>query len=663
MKPRILGEHPLAKDDNGRLRSRIGTLFPYRNVLVTLPGIHAMQRLALLELLNAERLAAGQPVLTREEESQVWENGVDLIIDADGVLIRPDPDNMPLAFKADEVLQELVPKHQIRYLHVLNEKVRTAIKRRGECWRINPLPKSRTEMIEMIARAKIGIGGQEIYYYNRLTGARLLTCDEFSRLDEMDDEQLCRHLIEIRDFSGKTNRHGEREVRFFMAEGFSSDELAIDFRTMDRSSLRSTYEDLCRQFERAVNPEYRVDDSNSPAWRSHMCAALISQDDESISEETVLGLSSEFFMQIHWLPGGRVEEGELIFDPVFEARAEAESGSTLANLCDDKSRGIIYNFVREYGDLEYVNVGRVIGSLSRRPAMYGRRDVYIAVVKRVGMADEICNIIRMQKWGIREHLDSGKPLLDAIYQSEEYSEYIQDRRLGCRQLGMNLPPRVTVRRLVEKYSGTQQQFRGTMIWSPYFQRDYIHGIASDKMPGYRFRSEAFALRFARLLGRAAAVNMIVGRCDLAGNVLFDDGDEVVIEDADGLPCDIVVADHTGTFADYLSDLGEFAADYAAPLNRRIDMVPFPDRFAEAYLDAIEERFAAVQQEYARQRRGFDTLFKHQPCDEAGNLAYRWKRVLERLDTTDPSELKQRIREKIHIPECDDAPDADSVASA
>ena len=528
----------------------------------------------------------------------------------------------------------------------------------------HPLPKSRAEMVEMIIHAKISIGGQEIYYYNRLTGARLLTYEEFGRLGEMDDASLCQHLVEIRDFSTKTNRHGEREIRFFMAEGFSSDDMAIDFRTMSGQAMRSTYADLRRRYERAVNPEFRQDDPNSPAWRSHMCAALISQDDdESISEETVLGLSSEFFMQIQWLPGGRVEEGELIFDPVFESRASVEAGSALAALCDDKSRGIIYNFVREYGDLEYVNVGRVIGSLSRRPAMYGRRDVYIAVVKRVGMADEICSILRMQKWGIREHLDSGKPLLDAIYQAEEYCEYVQDRRLGCRQLGMNLPPKVTVRRLIEKYDGNQQQFRGTMIWSPYFQRDYIHGIASDKMPGYRFRSEAFALRFARLLGRAAAVNMIVGRCDLAGNVLFDDGDEVVIEDADGLPCDIIVADHTGTFADYLSDLGEFARDYAAPINRRIELVPFPDRFVDAYLDAIEERFIAIQQEYARQRRGFDTLFKHQPCDEAGNLSYRWKRVLQRLVASDPSELKHRIREKIQVPQPADAPVTDSVASA
>ncbi len=59
----------------------------------------------------------------------------------------------------------------------------------------------------------------------------------------------------------------------------------------------------------------------------------------------------------------------------------------------------------------------------------------------------------MQKWGIREHLDDGKKLLDAIIQSEEYTEYILDRRLGCRQLGMNLPARTAAKRISERYWG------------------------------------------------------------------------------------------------------------------------------------------------------------------------------------------------------------------
>ena len=62
--------------------------------------------------------------------------------------------------------------------------------------------------------------------------------------------------------------------------------------------------------------------------------------------------------------------------------------------------------------------------------------------------------------------------------------------------------------------------------------------------------------------------MIVGRCDLQGRVVFDDGDEVVIEDEQGLPLEIVVADQMGTFRDYRTELEHFAAEYAAPVNRR-----------------------------------------------------------------------------------------------
>jgi hypothetical protein len=277
---------------------------------------------------------------------------------------------------------------------------------------------------------------------------------------------------------------------------------------------------------------------------------------------------------------------------------------------------------------------------------FGRRDVYIAVAKLRSAAEPIVNIIRMQKFGVREHLDDNKDLLSAIIQSEEYTEYILDRRLGCRQLGMNLPARVTARKLSERYRGKQSGYHDTTIWSTYFQRDYIRGIATDKIPVGRLQDETFALALARLLGRAAAPNMIVGRCDLVGNVLFDDGDEVVVEDAQGIPVDVVVADQTGTFVDYVRDLKDLAAVYARPVNRRAARLACPESFAEAYLNAFEERFVSIQEEYRKRRRAFDTLFKHRPRDEKGSLAYRWERVLQRLQRAEPAQIKAQIRAKL-----------------
>jgi hypothetical protein len=645
---RIIGEHPFACDGSGKLRSHIATIFPDAPALVTVPGIHATQRFLYLDLLNKERQQQGYPALSEREESAEWENSVDLIIEDGAILIRPDPDRMQTAFEADEVLQEIVPKHKIRFLYVLNEKVRKAIEQRGECWRITPLPKSRAEMVRMIAASRIAIGGREIYYYNKLSGGHYLTCEEFARLGTLDEAELRQHLVEIRELSTKVNRRGELEIRLFAGDdSFSLADFApYDFGGMDGRQLSAAHRELARRFEAAVNPELRRDDLGNTEWRNRMCAALIGQAEEVVSEELLLGLGAEFFMQVQWLPGGRIEEGELIFDPVLAQKSASPADPELTLLCDEKCRGIIFNFVREFGDLEYVNVGRVIGSLSRRQAFYGRRDVYVAVVKLRSAPEEIIHILRMQKWGVRERLDKGTDLLGAVMQAEEYTEYTLDRRLGCRQLGMNLSPRVSARKLSEKYFGVQSRYHGVTIWSTYFERDYIRGIATDKIPNYRFEDEAFALEFARLLGRAAAANMIVGRCDLGGNVLFDDGDEVVIENAQGVPVEIVVADQTGTFADYLSDLRDNAADYAQPVNRRVGCVGSPERFAEAYLQAFAERFAGIQQEYRKRHRAFETLFVHRPRDEGGSFAYRWEQVLQRLGRTDPVELTEQIRQKL-----------------
>jgi hypothetical protein len=356
-------------------------------------------------------------------------------------------------------------------------------------------------------------------------------------------------------------------------------------------------------------------------------------------------MSSEFFMQVQWLPGCRIVDGELVFDPMLDGKEPSDGDPELAVLHDDKCRGIIFNFVREHGDLEHINIGRIVASLSRRAAFYGRRDVYVAAFKLRGAEQEIVNIVRMQKWGIREHLDEGKCLLDAILEADEYTEYVFDRRLACRQLGMNLSPRFTVRRLAEEYRGPRTEYHGMKITSICFQRDYIHGMASDKIPACRLENPAYALQLARLLGRVAAPNMIVGRCDLNGQVLFDDGDEVVIEDSSGIPAEIVVADQTGTFVDYLRDLEEHAVEYARPILARRQHVADPKLFAQAYLDAFKDRFRAIQQEYGKRRRAFDTLFRHERRDECGSFAYRWESVLARLQRTDACALASLIEKR------------------
>ena len=87
-------------------------------------------------------------------------------------------------------------------------------------------------------------------------------------------------------------------------------------------------------------------------------------------------------MQIEWLPGGRFEEGEFLFDSIFDEAASQPEDAELQRLCDPRAKGIIFNLIREYGDLDYVNVGCVPESLSLdRPQKQGRRGVYLAELR------------------------------------------------------------------------------------------------------------------------------------------------------------------------------------------------------------------------------------------------------------------------------------------
>ncbi len=211
---------------------------------------------------------------------------------------------------------------------------------------------------------------------------------------------------------------------------------------------------------------------------------------------------------------------------------------------------------------------------------------------------------------------------------------------------MNLPARIAAKRISERYVGPRRDLCKAVIWSPYFERDFIRGMATDKIPPQRLADAAFASRLARLLGEAAAANMIVGRCDSQGRVVFDDGDEVVVENEGGLPVEIIVADQMGTFADYRTELEHFAAEYARPVNCRLSLLADPEEFASLYINAFIGRFARIQLEYRKRKRAFDTLFKHRPRDEAGSFAYRWECILDRLRRGSPQDLGNLIRGRI-----------------
>jgi hypothetical protein len=652
----LLGPDPFAPEASGRPRTSIGTVFPDQRTLVTLPGIHATQRFDFVEHCNERRRAAGQPVLSAIEEEHLLLRAVDVIFDGRQIQIRPDPAEMPLAFAADEMLAEIegVSRRDVRFLFVMDPAVRDALRARGENWRISPLPQSAEEMIRLIAGSRVAIREGAIYYYNRVTGARYLTFAAFVGLGQLDDRTLAWQLQEIGVYSAQSNRRGYPEVDFFAVQPGSfgaADFAGIEFPGLAVGELRVCYERLREQFRAAVDPDFWLDDPQMEVWRSRMLTALVSQEDKTLTVDQLCELSPEFFLQVQWLPGGRFEEGEFIFDSVFEEAERHPQDEELQQLCEPLVRSFIVSYIRDYGTIDTINIGRISRSLSKvRPQLHGRRGVYLAQLRLHGAPTPLLRLIRMQKWGIRERLDEGKSLLQALLENEEYTDYVLDRRLGLRQLGMSLPGRIRILRAREVYQGVNAEVHGRTIPVVCFERDYQSGLATDKVPMPRYQKEGVAGRLAVLLGRAAATNLIVGRAlEQTLRAMFDDGDEIIKEDpATGLPAEIIVSDPTGSFADYRRTLVEMAPDYARPVNVRAAKVPSPREFAELYLQALQIRFVHLQEDYRKRRRAFDTLFKHCRYDPAGSFAFRWECVLRRLHDSDPAEVVQAIRAHIDV---------------
>lgn len=654
MQLELIGPHPFEADKQAAQPVHIGTIFPEHGVLYTQPPpVHAWQRQGFIDLLNERRAAKSQPALTPAEEDRNCENSVDLIFEPGLIQIRPDPERMDLAFAADELLQTLVSKRQIKFLSLSDTRVRESIKNRGEAWRLSSIPKTREGREQLLSDSKVAIHGLPIYYYNRLTGTRWLTYHEFEKLGSLDNSALAKHLQEIADHAFRLNRLDRPEIDFFAADlrRFGAREFAgVVYEQLTAEQLRTKYESLREHFRSAVHEAFRTNDCKNKAWSERILSVLFLEGNEAETEQILSGLSPEFFMQVEWLPGGRFEEGEFLFDTIFDEAASHPENAELQRLCDSRARGIIFNFIRDYGDLQYVNVGRVPEPLSLdRPPERCRRGVYIAELKSRGQEQPIKRFMRLQKWGVWEHLEEGKDLLRSIEESEDYTDYCLDRRLGCLQLGMNLTRRVIVRRLSEIYTGVNQAYRKQPIRTTYFEREYLQGLASDKLPIERYDKPGYAIKLAALLGRAAALSLIVGRSMAEGTrPVFDDGDEVIREGDDGLPSELLVCDHTGAFGDYKSPLEKFAAHYAGPVNKREKVLPKPVEFGETYLAALREQFIHIRDDYRKRRRAFDTLFKGCKYDAAGSFAVRWEYVLHRMDEANIENLVEKVRGEIKV---------------
>ena len=602
---KLLGEKIFARDAEGKLVSRIGTIFFRTPGLVTQRGVHAMQRIAWIEEIQRE---LGRELSPEEAEAEISES-VDLVFTDEHVLIRPNPERMDLAFRADEELQRLVPKLNIRFLNTSSELVRRALRERGENWRMARAPISQEDMAELIANSKVPVGERPIYYYNRTTGTRFLTAETLARLESLAPDDFRRQMAEIVRCLGKRNRQGYPEVDVFpptMPIEIKRSLQALKPEEAPVEELRAEIAAIIRRWRMALPAELRDESPENFEWRNAMCQTLTRGPNETaaVEQELVAGISPEFYRQIEWLPGVRIVDGEVVFDSVYDEAARTQDPQLLAK-CDNRVKSFLFNTTRLLGRVKYINIGRIARSLSRPGTPSRRRGhLYIMQYGNEGEDEPKVTMIRLQKWGVAEHL------------------------------------------VTEKYRGNNQ-YNGVAVRTAYFVRDYERGTASDKVPRAKYRNPAWAQKFAFLMGGAAAIDLVVGRRDSeTGKLVFDCNFEVVVSGEDGLPAEVKVTDHAGSFVDYTRPLEESVPLYAGFVRARESLVDDLPLFAKAYVDGFRRALAETQAAYRARRTAFDCLFIDRPYDTNGSGAYRWACTLRRLDACDPIRLAERLREAI-----------------
>lgn len=642
---KLIGEPIFSLDSDGKLISRLGTIFFRTPGLVTTGSIHSLQRAMWLEDVARD---LGRP-LTQDEENAELSESVDLIFTENHILIRPDPERMDLAFRADTELQKLVSKRRIRFLNTSSIKVRAALRERGENWRMSRHPLSREDFYDLIERSRLSINEQPIYYYNRASGTRYVTPSCYDYVKTLEPEAYRRQCREFILGLGRRNHHGHPEIDLFPT--FISPEVKHAFRQikvdeLSDDELRAAIEKVVTVHRMLMPVELRDETVENPDWRNEMCATLVRTPNETAvgDQELVAGIAPEFFRQIEWLPGARIVNGEVVFDEVFEEAARTQEPGLVA-LCDPRVKALFFNTMRLFGKVAYINIGRIAHSIARQPVEGNRRgNVYIMQYREVGTLQTHVLMIRLQKWGVAERLDEGKDLLQAICETAEYADYVLDRRLMCRQLGMNLPPRIGYGTFSEVYHGANEQYEGSTIRTMYFVREYVPGIASDKVPLARLRNPAWANKFAFLMGGAAAVDAVVGRrSSVTKELLFDRNYEVVQIGKDGMPEEVKITDHAGTFVNYEHPLISYIAQYANFARKREKYVTDYPNFVEAYAEGFRRKLTQMKNAYNVRRKVFDNLFQDRPYDTNGSGAYRWACVLNRLDQCNVDEVVAALK--------------------
>ncbi len=629
----FIGPDFFAKDQNGNLLSPIATVFPKYRTIVNVRGIHACHISIMIELLKrGSHTEDRREIYDVNLEFELCKDAVSLLFRGPLILVRSDPADMERVFAADEILQSFCPKERIQFTGSHIPEVRRQLRHRGESWRVSPAPRSVAEISSYVQASKVQVSTGLTLYYCAPSGGRFLTYDEFMRIRPLlrqDRKEALARLVEILNLLQRVNSWGSRELSFFLSSGAE-----LDFKVLKQVvSLLEAFpasdgaEQVEREFDRfafdfaqSAGSELMVEDYHNPVWRTTMFCRLIGIDEEEL-EELALDLSPEFHLNVKWLPGASVAGDELRFDPRVHPRVQ----------------GLISHFWEKSGGLISINLGHIEESQSSRDISGEERDVYLVVITAKDGHDSI-RLIRLMKWDVIQRIRLGIPLDQAVAETIKYRDYILDRLNAAALLGFPILSYNEIR-LDEEVPGLG------LLPAFFFDRQYIPGIVTDKIPISCYKNPVFISSLAGLLGAAATFTLVLGRASpRTGKIFYDDGDELIQFNSSSIPVRLVIIETTGSFTDWttplLTLLPQCLTRFRAHLDKALDRgVPLKtiERAVAVFAVALRDKLNAIKEITFAPSSKIRFVFSDR-TPEQGGIRHRWEGILDRLEATDVDEL-------------------------
>lgn len=636
----IIGDDFLAKDHAGKPLNTLATIFPGFHLAVTGRNeIHGMQVERAVDYLKSSVPGVEASHLTEN----ICRDAVCVNIFRERIILRIEQENIGKGLAADLLLQRFIPKASIQFTGLHIPEVRKALRLRGEIWRFSPPPIIERDFTDLLCHCRTRIRTGVRFFHNKHTGEHVLTYQEAEAIRPLFSDQEHDALASIREIihlSRLLNHQGYPELSFLVPAGRSPDarileevagSLAPDENPAEPSGRpihrieksRILYDRFLSQFADQAGPELLRDDPGSSLWRATVLCRLYNID-ERTTAEWALGIGPEFYLNIRWLPGAQISGKEIRFEPEIP----------------DRIRRLIEYYLRTRNDFVSINVGCIVAPLTDRDRTGEEREVFIVTLS---LSDDRRDIrhIRMSKWEVVHRIKQGLPLEQAINDTRDYRDFILDRLAAIRTLGLPVPE--------FKEIDIQDELGTETIPVYYFERDYIPGIATDKIPLLFYARAGFLPQLAFFLGQAAAASLVLGRTDPRSNQLYyDDGDEIICLDASGLPAAFMLLETTGSFKDWTTPIENMLPHCIEHLARHMEKTRQQGGAQPEFSSALGSFADGLNNEIRRMQKLLDdpagrlwSLFADR-TNENGGIRCRWEGVLDRLGRTKPEHLEEII---------------------